>query len=326
MTTLTNQIRLQIAEKSAGSLNFLALLRWALVIIFLWFGGMKFTAYEAAGIASFIEHSPIMSWLHALFGVQGASYVIGVIELSTAAALILGAFAPIFSALGAAMSTATYLITLTFLLSTPGVAEGTAGRLPPAHFLLKDLVLLAASLSLLFASVQGPWLIKKGLNQIRLQIAEKSAGSRNFLALLRWALVIIFLWFGGWKLTADEGARIAVFIEHSPIMGWLHALFGVQGESYVIGVIELSTAAALILGAFQPIFSALGAAMSAATYLITLTFFLSTPGVAEPTTGGFPAISAAPGQFLLKDLVLLAASLALLFASVQGPWLNVQKS
>ena len=47
----TNQIRLQIAEKSTGSRNFLALLRWALVIIFLWFGGMKFTAYEAAGIA-----------------------------------------------------------------------------------------------------------------------------------------------------------------------------------------------------------------------------------------------------------------------------------
>ena len=89
---------------------------------------------------------------------------------------------------------------------------------------------------------------------------------------------------------------------------------------------ELSTAAALILGAFQPIFSALGAAMSAATYLITLTFFLSTPGVAEATAGGFPAISAAPGQFFLKDLVLLAASLSLLFASVQGPWLNVQKS
>ena len=55
---------------------------------------------------------------------------------------------------------------------------------------------------------------------------------------------------------------------------------------YVIGVIELSTAAALILGAFQPIFSTLRAAMSAATYLITLTFFLSIPGVAEATAGG----------------------------------------
>jgi hypothetical protein len=52
--------------------------------------------------------------------------------------------------------------------------------------------------------------------------------------------------------------------------------------------------------------------------LITLTFFLSTLSVAEEAAGGFPAISAAPGQFLLKDLVLLAASLSSLFASAQG--------
>jgi uncharacterized membrane protein YkgB len=162
-------------------------------------------------------------------------------------------------------------------------------------------------------------------NQVRFQIAEKGVGSLNVLALLRWALVVIFLWFGGMKFTAYEAGAIAPFIEHSPIMTWLHAMFGVQGASYVIGVLELATAAALILGAFQPLFSALGAAMSAVTFIITLTFFLSTPGVAEATSG-FPAIAALPGQFLLKDLVLLAASLALLFASVQGQGFNVQKS
>lgn len=137
------------------------------------------------------------------------------------------------------------------------------------------------------------------------------------LALLRWALVIVFLWFGGMKFTAYEAQGIAPFIEHSPLMGWLHSLFGVQGASQFIGTLELATAAALILGAFKPIFSVLGAAMSAATYAITLTFFLSTPGVAEPTAGGFPAISAMPGQFLLKDAVLLAASLVLLSAAVR---------
>jgi reactive chlorine resistance protein C len=157
-------------------------------------------------------------------------------------------------------------------------------------------------------------------NQLQLQIAEKSAGSLSSLALLRWALVVIFLWFGGMKFTAYEANGIAPFIAHSPFMSWLHAAFGIRGASRVIGVLELSTAAALIAGAFKPFFSALGAAMSTMTYLITLTFFLSTPGVAEPTAGGFPAISAAPGQFLLKDLVLVAASLCLLVASVRGPW------
>jgi uncharacterized membrane protein YkgB len=100
-------------------------------------------------------------------------------------------------------------------------------------------------------------------------------------------------------------------------MSWLHPLFGVQGASQFIGTMELATAAALILGAFKPIFSVLGGAMSVATYTITLTFFLSTPGVAEPTAGGFPAISAIPGQFLLKDAVLLAASLVLLSAAIR---------
>jgi uncharacterized membrane protein YkgB len=154
-------------------------------------------------------------------------------------------------------------------------------------------------------------------NQYRLQIAEKTVGSLSSLALLRWALVVIFLWFGGMKFTAYEANGIAPFIADSPIMGWLHAAFGIQGASYAIGALELSTAAALMLGAFLPAFSALGAAMSTATYVITLTFLLSTTGVTEATAGGFPAISAMPGQFLLKDLVLLAASLALFLASVQ---------
>jgi uncharacterized membrane protein YkgB len=121
------------------------------------------------------------------------------------------------------------------------------------------------------------------------------------------------------KFTAYEANGIAPFIAHNPFMSWLHAFFGIRGASYVIGALELSIAGALIVGAIKPFFSALGAAMSTMTYLITLTFLLSTPGVAEPTAGGFPAISAAPGQFLLKDLVLLAASLCLLGASVQGP-------
>lgn len=95
-------------------------------------------------------------------------------------------------------------------------------------------------------------------------------------------------------------------------MSWLHSILGVRGASGFIGAIELATAAALATGAFNRVALVLGAAMSCATYAITLTFFLSTPGVAEPTAGGFPAISAPIGQFLLKDLVLLAASTVVL--------------
>ncbi|RZT35581.1 putative membrane protein YkgB [Cupriavidus agavae] len=134
--------------------------------------------------------------------------------------------------------------------------------------------------------------------------------------LLRWSLVVVFLWFGGMKFTLYEAQGIAPFIEHSPFMSWLHTAFGVRGASAVIGTLELATAAALTVGAFHRGVSVLGAVMSCATYAITLTFFFTTPGVAEPTAGGFPAISAPIGQFLLKDLVLLAASVVLLQSSL----------
>ena len=148
-------------------------------------------------------------------------------------------------------------------------------------------------------------------------VAEKTVGPHQSLALLRWALVIVFLWFGGMKFTGYEANGIAPLIAHSPIMSWLHLLFGVRGASDLLGVVELSTAVVLAAGAFNPLASALGAAMSCLTYAITLTFLLSTPGVAEPMAGGFPAISAPIGQFLLKDVVLLAASLCLLQASMR---------
>jgi uncharacterized membrane protein YkgB len=150
-----------------------------------------------------------------------------------------------------------------------------------------------------------------------LNIAERTFGSRGSLALLRWALAIVFLWFGGMKFTSYEAHGNAPLIDHSPVMSWLNVVFGVQGASDVIGVIELSTGVMLILGAFNAAASALGAVMSSVTFVITLSFFLTTPGVAEPTAGGFPAISAPIGQFLLKDLVLLAASINLLLASIR---------
>jgi reactive chlorine resistance protein C len=154
------------------------------------------------------------------------------------------------------------------------------------------------------------------LQQIRFSVAERNKGSLAILAPLRWSLVLVFVWFGCMKFTNYEATGIAPFIANSPFMSWMHALLGIQGASAVIGVLELSTAVALAIGAFVPLVSALGAAMSCATYLITLTFFFSTPGVFEPSLGGFPAISAVPGQFLLKDLVLLAASATLVRASL----------
>lgn len=50
-------------------------------------------------------------------------------------------------------------------------------------------------------------------------------------------------------------------------------------------------------------------------FLARLSFLFSTPGW-EPCLGGFPALSAMPGQFLLKDLVLLGVAIWLLGESL----------
>lgn len=145
-----------------------------------------------------------------------------------------------------------------------------------------------------------------------LNTAENKALTSSNAKFLQWSLFVVFLWFGAMKFTNYEAQGIAPFIANSPLMSWLHSLFGVRGASGFIGAVELATAVALATGALSHRALVLGAAMSCATFVLTLTFFGSTPGVAESTAGGFPAISAPIGQFLLKDLVLLAASFVLL--------------
>lgn len=143
----------RVAEKSPGPQFGLALLRWSLVVIFLRFGPLKFTAAEAQGNEGLISHSPILSWLIGAFGVQGASNVLGTIETFTGFLLIAGAFVSIASALSAAMSSFTYLLTLSLFLSTPDLNKFVPGGAPIGLFLIKDVVLLAASVCLLQASL-----------------------------------------------------------------------------------------------------------------------------------------------------------------------------
>ena len=150
---------------------------------------------------------------------------------------------------------------------------------------------------------------------IQFQVAEKSNGSYWHLALLRWSMVAIFIWFGIQKFTPYAAEAIAPLIANSPFMSWL-SVFGVRAEANIVGTIELTTAATLIIGSAIPAASALGAAMACATFLLTTSFVLSTPGITQISPSGFPIISTLLEQFLLKDVALFAACLTLLLASL----------
>src|SRR5258708_26338699 len=125
--------------------------------------------------------------------------------------------------------------------------------------------------------------------------------------LLRYGLALIFLWIGGMKFTAYEAQGIRPLAENSPLMSWLLAVLGTQAFSNLLGLVEIATGVLLALRPVSALAVAIGGGMAIATFLTTLSFLFTTPGW-EQSLGGFPALSALPGQFLLKDFVLLGAA------------------
>jgi uncharacterized membrane protein YkgB len=126
--------------------------------------------------------------------------------------------------------------------------------------------------------------------------------------LLRYGLVLVIAWIGFMKFTAYEAAGIQPLVANSPLMSWVYAIFSERAFSALLGVVEVAIAAMIALRPVSAKVSALGSGLVAVMFLTTLTFILSTPGW-EPSLGGFPALSVVPGQFIIKDIVLLAAAL-----------------
>jgi uncharacterized membrane protein YkgB len=135
--------------------------------------------------------------------------------------------------------------------------------------------------------------------------------------LLRYGLVVVIGWIGAMKFTAYEAAGIQPLVENSPLLSWAYAVLGVQGFSSFLGVVEITVAVLLALRPISGKLAAVGSVMAIGMFLTTLSFILSTPGW-EPSLGGFPALSAMPGQFLLKDIVLLGAAVWSLGEALQG--------
>lgn len=125
---------------------------------------------------------------------------------------------------------------------------------------------------------------------------------------VRYGLVLVLLWIGGMKFTAYEAEGISGFVSNSPFMAWAYQLFSKGQFSSILGAVEILTALLIATRPFSARLSAVGSALAVGMFLTTLTFLFSTPGVVEPSLG-FPALSAVPGQFLIKDVVLLGAAL-----------------
>ena len=130
-------------------------------------------------------------------------------------------------------------------------------------------------------------------------VSEKGHGSYWLLGILRWVMVLIFVSFGIQKFTPQSADGIALYISNSPFVSWL-SIFGIRGEAYLLGIIELTAAGLLAAGAFIPILSALGSLMGLGTFAITWSFFFSTPGVVKWSVSTDPIAGTLPGNSCTK--------------------------
>jgi uncharacterized membrane protein YkgB len=124
-----------------------------------------------------------------------------------------------------------------------------------------------------------------------------SLAERCSAPLLRLSLGVVLGWIGALK-----------FVDPTPVVGLLRASFSFLAYPelvYGLGAAEVAAAALLFLGVAQRWVGALCMGLFSGT----LAIFVIAPAVSYGEAG-FPSLSLA-GQFLLKDLVLFAASLAL---------------
>jgi reactive chlorine resistance protein C len=135
------------------------LARYGLAIVIAWFGAMKFTYYESHGISQLVANSPLLSWIYHIISIRTCGALLGIAEIITAALLAVKPWAPRLSVAGGVLATVFFLGTLSFMITTPGIGETTAGGFPVlsanGEFLMKDIALLGLAIWTLSDSLQA---------------------------------------------------------------------------------------------------------------------------------------------------------------------------
>lgn len=110
------------------------------------------------------------------------------------------------------------------------------------------------------------------------------------------------------KFTTPEIEALRPVITGTPWLAWLHPVLGERGASYLLGIVELLTAACLLLSLRWAVAGVVGGALASLTFLTTCSIMLALP-IWDPAIG-FP-VPGPMGQFLLKDVALLGVALVI---------------
>ncbi len=297
-------------------------IRASMVTVFLLFGYQKWFAYEAQVLIPYISNGPLISWMYPAFGIRGASWFLGTMEWLFGLLLFLGFWNKQAGVLGALGSCVTFVATVTIIPFMPNGWDQVAGGFPAmtgnVPFLLKDVVLLAASFYLLKQDVVRAILSAEhdGPTSSLIRMLAKLFADLGLLSddieynLLRASMVLIFLFFGFTKWHQYAAQLMIPFISNSPFIFWLYPAFGLRGGARFLGASEWTICALLYAGFWDKRLGILGALGSTITFVTTFTIIPFMPNGWDPEAG-FPAM-AGEVPFLMKDIVLLAVSIYLL--------------
>ena len=269
----------------------------SLALYFFWAGAMKFFAFEQATISSWLGKHALLGELAPSMG-TAAAYLLGAAELAIALLLMLGFKQAVMGRAGALLALLLSVLSLTLLFTNPVWIDALGGfpAIGSGQGVIKYLS---------FAGVA--WYLA---NYFQGQATGQSPSQQGALVTILLGLVLVLGWIGGMKFTLIEAEGIADLLPSSPVLFWLPLLFDTQGASNFIGVLELVTVAALLMWfRGQSLWFTMGALLAVATFLTTLSFMVTAPGWHGEL--GFPYIGNG-GQFLLRDLVMLAGTLLLM--------------
>ena len=122
----------------------------------------------------------------------------------------------------------------------------------------------------------------------------------------RYGLALVLAWIGFGKYVKMDAK---VLIEHSPLMSWIFDFLSATTVARALGTMEITAAILIVARPVWPRVSLVGSALAILLFTGTLSFLVTTPGVVVAHAAGIPVLSALPGQFLLKDLVLMGVAI-----------------
>ncbi|MGI9278670.1 MAG: DUF417 family protein [Endozoicomonas sp.] len=266
-------------------------------IYLIWLGGLKLTEPELKQIQYWLGNSPLFAPLLSWLGSSVIAVLMLIFEVTAGLLLLTGLFRPALGAVGAAMASLVFLLNFLYLFTNPVWVSSLGGFpfLGSGQGVVKYLSM---------------WVVAAYVLVFQLEQVTSGRSLETFkVGLTRLAFVgvaIVMGWIGWLKFYTFEAEGIVRLMESNFLFSWTYLIWGVQGASNFIGIVEWLFLLLLLSMPWNRTLGRLGILGIAATAFGTLTFLFSVPGWNEDAF--FPLLNGS-GVFFIKDQLLLACAL-----------------